>query len=146
MLQKLTKSMPSQNSRPTAPLSVIGPDVRIIGNILTQGEMQIDGQVEGDITCQTLVVGEGARIAGAVIAESVRVHGHLSGRIDANTVMIARSAEVVGDITHESLEIEAGGHVEGHLIRKGTPRTKALPPAEGKKVIEAPAPVEAAQA
>jgi|AGTN01.2.fsa_nt_gi Integral membrane protein CcmA involved in cell shape determination len=143
MLQKLTRGAPAQGPRPAVPLSVIGPDVRIVGNIITQGEMQIDGQVEGDITCQTLVVGEGARIAGAVVAESVRVHGHLSGKIDANTVMIARSAEVVGDITHESLEIEAGGHLEGHLIRKVSQRAKALLPAEDKKVIEAPAPAPA---
>lgn len=146
MLQKLTKGTPSQSPRPAVPLSVIGPDVRIIGDIITQGEMQIDGKVEGDITCQMLVVGEGARISGAVTAETVRVHGHLSGKVDANTVMIARSAEVIGDITHESLEIEAGGQVEGHLIRKAAQRAKALLPAasDDKKPAEAPAKAPAA--
>lgn len=137
MLQKFGKGTANgQNPRAAVPLSVIGPDVRIVGDIITQGEMQIDGQVDGDITCQTLVVGEGARISGAVTAESVRVHGHLSGQVVATSVMIARSAEVVGDITHETMEIEAGGHVEGHMIRKGTQPTKALPPVEEKKAAE----------
>lgn len=142
MLQKFAKGhLVGHGARPASALSVIGPDVRIVGDIITQGEMQIDGQVDGDITCQTLVVGEGARISGEVTAENVRVHGHLSGKVVATTVMIARSAEVVGDITHESLQIEAGGHVEGHLIRKGSQQAKALPPvADSKKVIEAPAP------
>jgi cytoskeletal protein CcmA (bactofilin family) len=118
MLRKLAKGGSGSAPRAVA-LSVIGPDVRIVGDIITQGEMQIDGQVEGDITCQTLVVGEGARIVGEVTAENVRVHGHLTGKIVATQVAIARSAQVEGDITHESLEIEAGASLEGHLIRKG---------------------------
>lgn len=100
------------------PLSVIGADVRIVGDIITQGEMQIDGQVDGDITCQRLVVGEGARIGGEVSAETVEVHGELRGKINAGTVLIARTARVFGDVTHESLEIEAGAEMEGHLLRK----------------------------
>lgn len=120
MLRKLAKSATAAGGRGAVPLSVIGPDVRIVGDIITQGEMQIDGQVEGDITCQTLVVGEGARIAGAVTAESVRVHGELTGKINAGAVVIARTASVTGDITHDSLEIEAGARVEGHIARRGT--------------------------
>lgn len=137
MLRKLAKGgtgLGTGSAPRTIPLSVIGPDVRIVGDIITQGEMQIDGQVEGDITCQTLVVGEGARIIGEVTAENVRVHGALTGKINANQVMVAKSAQVVGDITHETLEIEAGGHLEGHLIHKGTSPAKAAQPT--KTIVE----------
>jgi cytoskeletal protein CcmA (bactofilin family) len=132
-------------------LSVIGPDVRIVGDIFTKGEMQIDGQVEGDIACQNLVVGEGARISGEVTAETVRVHGELHGKITAVTIAIARSAKVIGDITHQTLEIEAGAEVEGHFARKGAPgheetdhsarksNNAALPPPQA---IEAGAPAD----
>lgn len=152
MLRKLTKghSAGSGSARNGIALSVIGPDVRIVGNILTQGEMQIDGQVEGDITCQTLVVGEGARILGEVTAENVRVHGELTGKINANSVMIAKSAHVVGDIIHESLEIEAGGHLEGHLVHRTGSSPQATEPmraiaAPPGKTDAAPAQFEAAQ-
>ncbi|HSV30280.1 MAG TPA: polymer-forming cytoskeletal protein, partial [Candidatus Omnitrophota bacterium] len=138
MLQKLVKATGAaglgSSSRPTAGLSVIGPDVRIVGDIITKGEMQIDGEVEGDIACQTLVVGEGARIAGAVTAETVRVHGELNGRIEAETVVIARSARVVGDVTHTSLEIEAGAQLEGHIARKAGAAKPAPAPVADKKV------------
>lgn len=138
MLRKLAKGgsvLGNGSAQRGVALSVIGPDVRIVGDIITQGEMQIDGQVEGDITCQTLVVGEGARITGEVTADTVRVHGALTGKINANQVMVAKSAQVVGDITHETLEIEAGGHLEGHLIHKGTSPAKALaPPAKLQEV------------
>lgn len=130
MLQKFVKASTnavSGASRNTA-LSVIGPDVRIVGDIITQGEMQIDGEVEGDISCQVLVVGEGARITGAVTAETVKVHGELSGKIDAEMVLIAKTARVTGDVAHNSLEIEAGAQLEGHIIRKGaSPAPKSLP-------------------
>lgn len=151
MLRKLAKGshgFGGGNGRAAAPLSIIGSDVRIVGNIITQGEMQIDGQVEGDIACARLVVGEGARITGEVKADSVRIHGRVEGRIIATAVTIARSAEVVGDITHDTLEMEAGGRLEGHLIRKDSQPAPALPAQLPTKppALEAPRPAPAAVA
>jgi cytoskeletal protein CcmA (bactofilin family) len=114
----------SRGSSQGLPLSMIGPDVRIVGNIITQGEMQIDGQVEGDIACHRLLVGEGGRITGEVTAETVQVHGELNGKINATTVLITKSGRVTGDVIQESLEIEAGASMEGRLIRRGS--VKAL--------------------
>lgn len=131
MLRKLAKGAQANGglARRGGPLSIIGADVRIVGNIITEGEMQIDGQLDGDIACNRLVVGESARITGEVKADSVRIHGHVNGRIIANSVTVARTAEIIGDITHETLEIEAGGRLEGHLIRKSAPAaTPALAP------------------
>lgn len=129
--------------RSTMPLSVIGADVRIVGDIITQGEMQIDGQVEGDITCARLVIGEGGRITGAVRADTIRIHGHVTGTIFADAVKIAKTAQVVGDVTHETMEMEAGGHVEGHLIRKNA--APAAPALEAPRpAIAAPAPATSA--
>lgn len=127
MLQKFVKSNGGGGSSAprSSALSVIGPDVKIVGNIITQGEMQIDGQVEGDITCHTLVVGEGARITGEVTAEAVRVHGDLAGKIDAVTIVIAKTASVSGDVIHETLEIEAGANLEGHILRRGNHKPAA---------------------
>jgi cytoskeletal protein CcmA (bactofilin family) len=147
MLPKLGKAFgvaTGGGKRPpgSLPLSVIGADVRIVGDIITQGEMQIDGQVDGDITCQRLVVGEGARIAGEVSAEGVEVHGELRGKINATIVMIAKSARVIGDVTHETLEIEAGAHMEGQLLRKmgAQPQQHLLEgPSEARKDAEQPA-------
>ncbi len=125
-------------------LSVIASDVRIVGDIITQGEIQVDGQVDGDITCANLVIGEGARIAGEVTADQVRIHGELAGKINASVVRIAKSARVIGDVAHESLEIEAGAHVEGHCIHRATtpriePKQIEAKPAEAKTAEAKPA-------
>lgn len=154
MLPKLGKALGAATGGHSArsgsnglPLSVIGADVRIVGNIFTQGEMQIDGQVEGDITCHRLLVGEGARITGEVSAETVQVHGELNGKINATSVMIAKSAKVTGDVIQESLEIEAGASMEGRLVRKnGVKALEQLPPAKGNGAAEQPAQIAAAPA
>lgn len=143
MLPKLGKALgavsganhAARNGSNGLPLSVIGADVRIVGNIFTQGEMQIDGQVEGDITCHRLLVGEGARITGEVSAETVQVHGELNGKINAGSVMIAKSAKVTGDVIQDSLEIEAGASMEGRLVRKSG-AVKALEHAKGNGAAE----------
>jgi cytoskeletal protein CcmA (bactofilin family) len=145
MLQKLVKNVAaaagSSSHHQGTILSVIASDVRIVGDIITQGEIQVDGQVDGDITCANLVIGEGARIAGEVTAEQVRVHGELAGKINASVVRIAKSARVIGDVAHESLEIEAGAHVEGHCIhRTGKPK------AEPKQIEAKPAKAKDAEA
>jgi cytoskeletal protein CcmA (bactofilin family) len=146
MLRKLAKgSQGGTTGRTNLPMSIIGADVRIVGNIITQGEMQIDGQVEGDIDCARLVLGETARITGEVTADTVRVHGRLEGRIIANSVTIARSAEVVGDITHDTLEIEAGGRLEGHLIRKGSQPATVTPQLAPPQAVPEAETAEAAQ-
>ena len=119
MLQKLVRSVPSQaNNVAAGVLSVIAPNVRIVGDIVSQGEVQVDGEIDGNISCQMLTIGEGARISGEVTAEMVKVHGELNGKINAPTVTISRTAKVTGDVIHDSLGIEVGAHFEGHCIRR----------------------------
>jgi len=118
MLQKLVRNTHIGNHAQPAILSVISPNVRIVGDIVSQGEVHVDGQIDGNISCQVLTVGEGARIVGEVTAESVKVHGELSGKINSPVVSITKTAKVVGDVIHESLEIEVGAYFEGHCIRR----------------------------
>lgn len=124
MLRKLGKT---PNNVATIPLSIIGSDVRIVGDIITEGEMQIDGRIEGDIICKTLVIGQSGHIAGEVTAETIRVYGEVTGKLTAEQITIGRTGQVTGDICHGSLEIESGAQVEGHFLRKGA--TPAEPPA-----------------
>lgn len=136
MLGKLNKAaVNTVRTNGASVLSVIGYDVHITGNIETQGEMQIDGQVDGDIFCGSLIVGENACITGEINANLVKMHGELRGKVNAATVSIARTARVVGDIIHESVEIEAGAQLDGRLLRRdasNTPANPPLPPPEAK--------------
>jgi len=118
-------------------LSLIGADVRIVGNISTEGEIQIDGQLEGDIVCRRLLIGESGRVTGEITAETTQVHGEVIGKITARAVVIARAGRIAGDIIHDSIEIEAGAQLEGRLVRK--PETSAEEPAPALAAVSTPA-------
>ena len=97
--------------------SIISPDLEIVGNLKSNGEIQIDGMVKGDIDGYLLTVGEQGKVDGSTVGETVRIFGTVSGRVQAKTVLLAKSAKVKADITHETLAIEAGAYFEGKVHR-----------------------------
>jgi len=126
-------NQPVAPTKPSPP-SLVSRDLKIVGNLKSDGEIQIDGSVEGDIRCKTLLIGESAHIKGEIIADTVVVHGALNGQIQSHSVTLANSAHVVGDILHEDLSIETGAFLEGHCRRMEDekPTTAAVLPAATK--------------
>jgi len=101
--------------------SVIGPDLTINGNLISKGEVQIDGEVQGDIHGTYVVIGEKARITGGIIAEEVIVRGHVMGSLRGKRVMLQSSSHVEGDVFHQTLAIEQGAFFEGKSRRSDDP-------------------------
>lgn len=99
--------------------SIISADLTITGDLVSSGEIQVDGTIEGDIRCKALVIGVDGAVTGEVEADSVRLHGKVTGQLRAKTVFLAATAHMIGDITHESLAIEPGAFMEGHCRRMG---------------------------
>lgn len=97
--------------------SMIAPDLKVIGNLVTDGDLQIEGTVEGDVEARTLVVGNDAHVKGEIRSTDVTVHGKVTGRIKGQRVRLASSARVDGDITHSSLAMEEGADFEGSIHR-----------------------------
>jgi cytoskeletal protein CcmA (bactofilin family) len=95
--------------------SIIGSDVVITGNIVTQGEIQLDGKVEGDIRSSALTIGESGIVVGSVSASEVIIKGTVKGQINARSIRLEKTSKVTGDLIHESLSIEAGAFIEGSL-------------------------------
>ena len=94
-------------------VSTIGEDLTITGNVTSKGELHLDGQVQGDVHCVALVLGENAQLEGSVVAEDVMVRGRLIGSVRALRVTLEASSHVQGDLFHKSLSIEQGTHFEG---------------------------------
>ncbi len=108
--------------------SVIGADLTITGSLISNGEVQVDGTVEGDIHGSHVVVGETAMVAGGVYADEVVVRGHVVGSVRGKRVMLQSTSQVEGDIFHQSLSIEQGAMFEGKSRRSNEdPRTMAAP-------------------
>ena len=101
--------------------SLIGADLVIIGNMVSKGEVQVDGEVQGDLHGSLVQIGEKARITGGIIADEVVVRGHVMGSIRSKKVMLQSSSHVEGDIFHQSLAIEQGAFFEGKSRRSDDP-------------------------
>lgn len=103
-------------SRKAAP-SVISADMNILGNIISEGFIDIDGRVEGNIKCFSVTIRQNGRIKGDIFAETVHVYGEVKGLIKAKTVHFFSTCKVEGVIMHESLSIEDGAFVDGKFKR-----------------------------
>lgn len=97
--------------------SILSADMQITGDIVSDGEVQIDGILSGDVKCAKLTVGESGRISGAVLADECLVHGEIVGEIKADSVTLSRSSRVEGDVLHDTLAIEPGARLDGHCRR-----------------------------
>lgn len=105
--------------RKNGALSFIGSEVTISGNISGNGDLHIDGAVEGDIHCASLILGPGGRIKGNISAEKATLGGAVGGTVSARTLIVEKSARISGDLSYESVSIETGAQVDGRLTQRG---------------------------
>jgi len=101
--------------------SIISADLRINGDLVCSGDVQVDGWIEGDIQSRNIVIGEGATVHGALQAETVRICGLVNGQIKADSVVLEKTAKVTGDVLHKTLAIEQGACLEGMCKRLEAP-------------------------
>jgi len=108
------------NSQPNAAgFSILAADLVINGDILASADLHIDGRIEGDIACTTLVQGERSEVIGAIRADSARLAGTVRGSIDAASLVILKTARIHGDVSYDALTIEQGAQVEGRFAPRG---------------------------
>jgi len=109
--------------------SIIGEDLTITGNVSSKGEIQVDGEIQGDIHCGSLLLGDKSKVQGSVIAEDVVVRGKVLGSIRGLRVTLQAQSHVEGDIFHQSLAIEQGAYFEGKSRRSDDPMADVKEPA-----------------
>lgn len=116
----LTTSRRTMSKPSTAP-SILSGDLVINGTVTAEGEIQLDGQIEGDVRAGALIVGEKASVKGEVVAESVTIRGRVLGSVRGRQVQLASTARIEGDIIHSALSVESGAFFEGHCRHTSDP-------------------------
>jgi cytoskeletal protein CcmA (bactofilin family) len=96
-------------------ISIIGSGIRVTGNIEATDDLHLLGQVEGDVRCVTLILGERSVIRGSVYAERVRAAGTVEGAIETKDLAVEATARLHGDITYSRIRIANGGVVDGKM-------------------------------
>ncbi|MFV0626396.1 MAG: polymer-forming cytoskeletal protein [Alphaproteobacteria bacterium] len=97
--------------------SIISANTKVVGNISSKGIIHIDGKVEGDITCEELIVGVKGSVKGEVTVNNLQIYGVLQGKAKVDSLFIAKTAKLIGDATHNSIAIEPGAYIDGHCSR-----------------------------
>jgi cytoskeletal protein CcmA (bactofilin family) len=118
--------------------SILSKDLKIFGNLESEGELQIDGLVEGDVRGTSIVLGESGEISGNLNGELVRIAGKISGGVDASKVELDTSARVLGDIRHDLLSIASGAYVVGKVVRRDSKQPQSEPARPAATAPQAP--------
>jgi cytoskeletal protein CcmA (bactofilin family) len=112
---KGTDAPSSVRSSGSNTMSFIGAEVIIHGNVSGQGDIHLDGMIEGDLGCSSLILGSGGRIKGNVTAEKATLGGTVEGTINAATLVVERSARITGDLAYDTVSIENGAQLDGRM-------------------------------
>jgi cytoskeletal protein CcmA (bactofilin family) len=118
---------PAQAEWPVSPLGHSGQilagfsDLVINGHISGEGELIIDGTVNGNVNIRRLTVGAAGNIVGNIEAETLEVHGRVIGNIFAREVKLCSDAFVEGDVSFDQLAIDPGAYFQGRCLQTRGP-------------------------
>jgi cytoskeletal protein CcmA (bactofilin family) len=132
-LQQLQRPAERREQGSKDQISSISRGTSIVGKVVGEGIVHVLGQVEGELRAITVLIDEGAKVEGDVVAEELTIGGMVKGIIHANRVKLNSTAMVEGDIFHRSLSIEENARFEGSSKREDNavdvPRTQLKDPA-----------------
>jgi cytoskeletal protein CcmA (bactofilin family) len=96
-------------------LNIIGSETKLHGDLESEGDIRVDGMIEGHVTVrQRLVLGEDGIIKGDIEANEAIIAGLLQGNIRVEQMLILRpSSRIEGDISTDKIVIESGAQFNG---------------------------------
>ena len=97
--------------------SVLSEDLIIQGDVFGDGEIYLDGGVNGNVSCEKLNIGRGGFINGQIECKKAEIHGEVAGSISATDVVLAETAQVHGDVSHQTLSVHSGAVVDGYYMQ-----------------------------
>src|SRR6187402_1293775 len=117
--------------------SVIDPHARFNGKYVSDRDLRIEGEAQGEIECQgTLIISPQARVRSAIKAHNVVVNGDYEGDVDCGgRFEIGSTGRVKGNIKTQVLVVKEGAHWEGGVTMTREPGARPAPqpgqPAQG---------------
>ena len=96
----------------------------ILGGLAMEGSLAggdhpvvVDGQFQGDITANEVIVREKGEISGILRAETVTISGHFNGELICESLTVTQTGVVEGDVQANALSIDLGAEVLGSISR-----------------------------
>ncbi len=113
-------------TRGEAALTIIAAGTRVVGEVISNGVVKVEGEVAGTVRAELQVlVSRGGLIEGDIVTREAVLGGAITGGVVAEERVEVQAGSVVnGDITTERLIVQEGGEVNGH-VRMGSPKALA---------------------
>lgn len=98
----------NSNSQPGTLYNALTAGSKIIGTIIADSDIRIDGTVEGDLTCTgKVVIGEQGKLKGTISCQNAEILGAMDGKMEVkNTLALRASGSIKGDVITQVLIVE----------------------------------------
>lgn len=98
--------------------TIIGASIKVKGNFQGQGDIIIEGTLEGSLkTDANLFVGEKAKVVANIESRDAIINGEVRGTIKTKGYLaLGGTAKIFGDIQYTELSIEKGAIINGQLL------------------------------
>ena len=98
--------------------TMVSIDLNIVGNITTQGIVNVKGKVEGDMRSEKVVIEDGGFVKGCIYANELIIYGKFQGKIQADKIEIASSGLGRGDLSYKRLTIDDGADLDVNFQKR----------------------------
>lgn len=104
-------------AKSTTETTIIAHGVRLEGQFVSEGDIQIEGEVHGTVQSQSdLRVGDKAKIRADVQVTNAHVSGEIRGNLTVtNKLELTESAHIVGDINAQVIVMAHGARINGNV-------------------------------
>ncbi|HUT51471.1 MAG TPA: polymer-forming cytoskeletal protein [Alphaproteobacteria bacterium] len=99
--------------------SIISEGVEIVGDMIGETEIQVDGSVRGNLKAKRVMIGRTGLVDGSIKAETIIIAGNVSGDTNAKNITLEASARIKGGVNVSGdLSMAAGARLEGKVTMK----------------------------
>lgn len=124
----------------TPSINLLGAGTILKGDISSDGDFRIDGQLSGSIQCKgKVVIGATGMVEGEIICRDIDISGQVKAQIQVSELLSLKStARLTGDIQASQLAIEPGAIFSGTCKMESSNQGRREPSSdEDKKVKQA---------
>lgn len=116
-------------------MSIIGPGMSIVGDVVTDGTVRVEGRIEGTIRAgKAVIVGKGGEVSGDVLTQDAIIGGRVRGTVVAESRLeLQATCDIEGQVRARAqhLQLEQGARFNGQVQMLDEGQTVALPARTG---------------
>ncbi|MEA3464760.1 MAG: polymer-forming cytoskeletal protein [Thermodesulfobacteriota bacterium] len=111
-------SSSKKDKNPEVLTTVLGEGTEITGEMSFQGTMRIDGQFDGNLCGEHLIISAKGKVVGDVIAQSCVCYGQVDGNLTVEALHVKQGGRIDGTVSTNDLAVELGSALNGEVKPK----------------------------